>query len=31
MDLFYIAGALALWLITVGLAVGCDKLRGQVK
>jgi len=31
MDLLYIAGALALWLLTVGLAIGCDKLRSQVK
>lgn len=31
MDLLYIASALALWLLTVGLAIGCDKLRSQTK
>lgn len=27
MDLLYIAGIVALWLITVGLGLGCEKLR----
>ena len=31
MDLLYIAGALALWLLTVGLAIGCEILRSRVK
>ena len=31
MDLLYIAGALVLWLLTIGSAIGCDKLGGQAK